>query len=82
MRDAVRRNDLSVIEGLLADDVRWYGNGPGGCYNRDQVLATLRGQLERGVHPQLREARARGDRVLLEVRLAVEAKAAEPGSTV
>jgi hypothetical protein len=78
----VRRNDLSVIEGLLADDVCWYGNGPGGCHDREQVLATLRGQLELGLHPQLEEARAQGDRVLLQVRLSVEGKAAEPGSTI
>jgi Domain of unknown function (DUF4440) len=79
LRDAVRRNDLSVIEGLLADDVRWYGNGPGGCYDREQVLATLRGRLERGVHAQPAEVRAEGDRVLLRVLLSVEA---EPISTI
>ena len=69
LQDAVRRNDLSVIEGLLADDVRWYGNGPGGCHNREQVLATLRAQLEHGIRPLLEEAGAEGDRLLLRVRL-------------
>jgi hypothetical protein len=80
LRDAVRRNDLRAIEELMAEDVRWYGNWPGGaCHDRDQVLATLRGQLERGVRPHLEEARPEGDRVLLQVRLSVEA---EPESTI
>jgi hypothetical protein len=82
LRDAVRRNDLSVIERRLADDVRWYGNGPGGCYDRQQVLARLPGQLERGVHPQLAEVRAEADRVLLQVLLSVEPEPAEPISTI
>jgi hypothetical protein len=82
LREAVRRNDLSVVERLLADDVRWHRNGSGGCHNREQVLATLRGQLERGVRPRLEEARAEGDRVLLRVRLSVESEPAEPESTI
>ena len=82
LREAVRRNDLSVLERLLADDVRWYGNGPGGCHNREQVLATLRAQLERGVLPQLEEARAEGDRVLLQVGLSMGADQVESESTI
>jgi SnoaL-like domain len=83
LRAAARRNDLSVIEGLLADDVKWYGNWPGGgCRNREQVLATLRGQLEQGVRPHLEEVRAEGDRALLPVRLSVEGEATEPESTI
>lgn len=83
LRSAVRRNDLRMIEGLLANDVRWYGNWPGGgCYDRDQVLATLRSQLEPGVRPQLEEARAEGDRVLLQVRLSGETEPAARGSTI
>lgn len=80
LREAVRGNDLGVVEGLLAEDVRWYGNFPGGgCHNREQVLATLRAQFERGVRPQLEEATPEGDRVLLQVGLSLEA---EPGSRI
>jgi hypothetical protein len=83
LREAVRRNDVGVVEGLLADDVRWYGNFPGGaCHNREQVLATLEAQFERGVRPHLEAARAEGDRVLLQVGLSVEAEPDEPGSTI
>jgi ketosteroid isomerase-like protein len=83
LREAVRRNDLSVLEGLLADDVRWYGNFPGGaCHDREQVLATLQAEFERGVHPQLEAVQAEGDRVLVEVGLFVEAEPAEPGSRI
>jgi SnoaL-like domain/Glyoxalase/Bleomycin resistance protein/Dioxygenase superfamily len=83
LRQAARRNDLSVIEGLLADDVTWYGNWPGGgCRNREQVLDTLRGQLEQGVRLRLGELRAEGDRVLLSVRLSVEGRPTEPESTI
>jgi ketosteroid isomerase-like protein len=81
LREAVRRNDLSVIEELLADDVRWFGNFPGGaCHNREQVLATVQAQLEGGLHPQLEDAQARGDRVLLEVGLSAATEPAEPRS--
>lgn len=82
LQDAVRRNDLSVIEALLADDVRWYGNGPGGCHNREQVLATLRAQLEHGIRPLLEEAGAEGDRLLLRVRLSGGEKPADPDSAI
>jgi ketosteroid isomerase-like protein len=83
LRAALRRSDLSVVEELLADDVRWFGNFPGGaCHNREQVLATLRAQLESGLHPRLEDARAEGDRVLLEVALSVVAEPTEPGSTL
>jgi ketosteroid isomerase-like protein len=81
LRAAVRRNDLSALDALLADDVRWSGNFPGGaCHNRDQVLATLQAQLERGVQPQLEDVQAQGDRALLQVRLSSEAEPGEPGS--
>jgi hypothetical protein len=83
LREAVRRNDVSVIERLLADDVCWYGNFPGGaCHNCEQVLATLRAQYERGVQPHLEEARAEGDRVLLQVGVSVQAEPAEPEAKI
>jgi hypothetical protein len=62
LRAAVARNDRSVLERLLAEDVCWYGTGPGGCHDREQVLATLQAQFERGVDPQLEAAQAEGDR--------------------
>jgi hypothetical protein len=81
LRAAMGRSDLSMVEELLADDVRWFGNFPGGaCHNREQVLATLRGQLESGLHPRLEDARTESDRVLLEVALSLEAEPPEPGS--
>jgi hypothetical protein len=77
--EALRHSDLSLVEGLLADDVRWYGNFPGGaCHNRDQVLATLHGALEDGVRPQLEATRTEGDRVLLQLGLAGEMESADP----
>jgi hypothetical protein len=79
LREALRRSDLSLVEGLLADDVRWYGNFPGGaCHNREQVLGTLHGALEGGVRPQLEAARTEGDRVLLQLCLAGEMESAAP----
>jgi catechol 2,3-dioxygenase-like lactoylglutathione lyase family enzyme len=79
LREALIRSDLSLVERLLADDVRWYGNFPGGaCHNRDQVLATLHGALEGGVRPQLVATRTEGDRVLLQVALAGNTESADP----
>jgi hypothetical protein len=79
LREALRHSDLSLVEGLLADDVRWYGNFPGGaCHNRDQVLATLHGALEGGVRPQLEATRTEGDRVLLQLGLPGEMESADP----
>jgi ketosteroid isomerase-like protein len=81
LRTAVHRSDLSMVEELLADDVRWFGNFPAGaCHNREQVLATLQAQLERGVHPRLEDVQAQGDRVLLQVGLSSEAESTEPES--
>jgi ketosteroid isomerase-like protein len=76
--EALSRNDLSALEALLAEDVRWYGNFPGGaCHNRDQVLATLRERFERGVRPSLEAVRAEGDRILAQVELSIESEPAE-----
>jgi ketosteroid isomerase-like protein len=82
LREAVHRNDLGAVEALLADDVRWYGTGPGGCHNREQVLATLQAQLDSAVRPQLQDARAEGDRVLLQIGLSVEADRPAPERTI
>lgn len=80
LREAVRRNDLSMVEVLLSDDVHWFGNSPGGaCHNREQVLATLQEQLE-SVRPRLEHAEAHGDRVLIEVGLSAVAEQSEPES--
>jgi hypothetical protein len=81
LRAAVARNDRGVLEGLLAEDACWYGTGPGGgCHDREQVLATLQAQFERGVQPQLEAAQAEGDRVLLQVGLSAEPP--EPASRI
>jgi SnoaL-like domain len=81
--EALSRNDLSALGALLAEDVRWYGNFPGGaCHNRDQVLATLRDQFERGVRPSLEPVRAEGDRVLAQVELSIDWESAESRPTI
>ncbi len=83
LRQAVRHDDVTVVERLLADDVCWYGNFPGGaCHNREQVLATLQGQFERGVRPHLEAARAEGDRVLLQVGVSMQAEPTEPEARI
>lgn len=82
LREAVRRDDLSVVERLLADDVRWYGTGPGGCYSREQVLAKLRAQLELGARPLLEDVRGHGDRAVIQVALSSEADDVEHKSRI
>jgi hypothetical protein len=69
LREALRTHDLTGLRSILAADVRWYGNGPGGgCRSRDQVLATLHEQFA-ATPPQLLEARLAGDRAILEIAL-------------
>ena len=46
------------------------------------MLATLRAQLELGVRLQLGDARAVGDRLMIEVRRSTQAELAEPESTI
>jgi limonene-1,2-epoxide hydrolase/predicted enzyme related to lactoylglutathione lyase len=71
LRTAVRDDDLEVLERLLADDARWYGNYPGGaCRSREHVIAMLRSLAEDGVTLQARAVREAGDAALLEVGLA------------
>ncbi|MGH2967954.1 MAG: VOC family protein [Solirubrobacteraceae bacterium] len=70
---AVRTGDLSLVERFLADEVLWYGEGPGGgCRSREDVLDTLRGQLDQGIRGRVHELRRVGDRVLLRVELSLD----------
>ncbi len=73
LKDAFERGDPAGFGELLADDVRWYGAAPGGCYSRDDVLAFLAEQEAHGVRFELEEIRVYGDRVLMHV---------EPGAGV
>jgi uncharacterized glyoxalase superfamily protein PhnB len=83
IRDALGSGDPSGLGELLAEDVHWYGNFPGGaCHNRAQVLATLREQLERGVAVRPETLRSAGDRVLVQVELPTAHESAEPGATI
>ncbi|MGH8929133.1 MAG: DUF4440 domain-containing protein [Egibacteraceae bacterium] len=73
MRDAFERGDRTRFGELLADDVRWYGAAPGGCYSRDDALAFLAEQDAQGVRFELEEVRVYGDRVLMHVEPSVAA---------
>ena len=76
---ATQTGDLTIIEPFLADEVLWYGDGPGGgCRNRDDVLRTLRSQFEEGRTPHLHELREVGNRLLMHVGVARDESAGEP----
>jgi len=65
---AVETRDLTILEPFLADEVLWYGDGPGpGCRSRDDVLGTLRSHLDAGIRPRIGEVRHVGDRLLIDV---------------
>jgi len=74
LRAAIGQDGLeAVLSGLLAEEVRWAGTGPGGaCRNRAEVQRTIREQVVRGVRPRLRALRPAGDRVLLELGLSLD----------
>ncbi len=70
VRAVLRTRDLTPLEPLLAPNVRWYGNGPGGgCRSRAEVLETLRAAFAGETGLQLRDARLAGDRAVLHVEL-------------
>lgn len=78
LRRAVRTNNLTVVEGLLAPDAQWHGASPGGeCRTRDDVVATFRHAREQGMRPRLKAVRRHGERVLLEVALATDPQVGE-----
>lgn len=43
VRAALGAGNLSRLNALLAPEVRWFGSGPGGCYNREHVVAWIDG---------------------------------------
>jgi catechol 2,3-dioxygenase-like lactoylglutathione lyase family enzyme len=52
LRTALDSGDLTPLCDVLADEVQWYGDFPGGgCRTRAEVLAMLRGLLDEGARP-------------------------------
>jgi ketosteroid isomerase-like protein len=70
--DAFACGDLEAVAEILHPDVRWYGAGerdePGGCHNRGEALAFIRGALDDGVTSELLDLREAGDRVVVILR--------------
>ena len=69
---AMRGGDLTAIAGLLAGDVTWQGAHGGACHTRDEVLAVLREQRDRGVTATPVDLLLVGDRLLLRAELSSE----------
>src|SRR4051794_31373243 len=66
IRHAVSTGELSRLGGVLADDVRWYGNFPGGgCRSRDDVLAALGRALVDETGRRLEKIGAADDQLVL-----------------
>lgn len=66
--EAVERGDFSVIEELLADDVRWHGGDPsflGACTNRGEALDFMRRAKKRGRVGRLVDVIDAGDQVVV-----------------
>jgi len=68
LRDAVGTRALAIFEGLLANDVRSYGDRSAG--SRHSREAVFREQIAHGARPHLRSVRRSDDRVLIELGLA------------
>jgi hypothetical protein len=65
---ALDTGDLTPLEDVLADDVEWYGDFPGGgCRTRAEVLTTLRGLLGEGARPRLVDHRVVVGRLVLKL---------------
>ena len=66
--EAVARRDFEAVSRLLDSDVTWHGaedkDNEGGCHNRDEALAFIRGALKQGISIELQGVRDLGDRVL------------------
>ena len=69
LRGAFAAEDPAQLGSLLHDDVRW-----GTCHSRAQVLEWYGVLRDQGVHARVGEALVRGDRVVLEMRLARPAR--------
>ena len=71
LRAALAARDPEALRPLLAPGVTWGDPGtPGACAGPDEVIATMRGALARGVEATLGEAVAGRDAVLVEVTVA------------
>lgn len=70
LRASLHSGDLGPLDDVLADDVQWYGDFPGGgCRTRAEVLATLRGLLDEDARPRLVDHQDVGGRLLLKVEV-------------
>ena len=70
-RAALATGELAPLEDVLAGDVRWYGDFPGGgCRTREEVLATLRRELDAGTRAAPRHGRTAGEHVVVPVDVA------------
>ena len=68
LRSILNGGDFAALAELLADDVHWYGNAPGGgCRTREEVMAMLTGFLEETDPPRLRSIQAVADRIIMSV---------------
>ena len=64
--EAAMRGDLTVIEELLDDDVKWHGGAPGsGCQNRDECLHFIQQALDSGIRAELVDVIDAGDQVIV-----------------
>src|SRR5947209_17826051 len=69
--EAMARGDLDVIAAILAPDVKWHGGvpgGEGGCRNRSEALAVMRGARRRGPMGELVDAIGVDDHVVVVLR--------------
>ncbi|MGH9187381.1 MAG: VOC family protein [Acidimicrobiales bacterium] len=69
LRAGVEAGDVAMVEGVLAENVQWFGSGSGACHDRAEVLDVLRRQLESPSRPRLTEVRPIGDGILVRVEL-------------
>jgi ketosteroid isomerase-like protein len=69
--EAALRGDLDTVRDMLDPDVKWHGgdpSGPGGCHNRDEALAFMRGAPGRNPRAELVDVVDAGDKVVLITR--------------
>jgi ketosteroid isomerase-like protein len=65
---AFARGDVDAATAALHPQVRWYAagerEGEGGCHNRDEAAAFLRGAIADGLTADLLDVREAGDRLV------------------
>ncbi len=69
LRSALETGDAAVLEGVLAENVQWFGTSFGACHDRLEVIDVLRGHLESPTRPRLTDLRVVGDGLLMRVEL-------------